>query len=79
MNFNSLSSHINSEPESGVLYIVGTPIGNLNDISPRAINILENVSLIACEDTRQTKIMSKFQLNNKLSSFNQNNSSHKNS
>ena len=75
MNIKSLSSHKNSEPESGVLYIVGTPIGNLNDLSPRAINILENVYLIACEDTRQTKkIMSKFQLNNKLSSFNQNNS-----
>ena len=76
MNIKPLSSHKNSEPESGVLYIVGTPIGNLNDLSPRAINILENVYLIACEDTRQTKkIMSKFQLNNKLSSFNQNNSS----
>jgi len=78
MNFISLSSHINSEPESGVLYIVGTPIGNLNDISPRALNILENVSLIACEDTRHTKkIMSKFQLKNKLTSFNKNNSSQK--
>ena len=75
MNVNSLSSHINSEPESGVLYIVGTPIGNLNDISPRALNILENVSLIACEDTRHTKkIMSKFQLKNKLTSFNKFNS-----
>ena len=76
MNIKSLSSHINSEPESGVLYIVGTPIGNLNDLSPRALNILENVSLIACEDTRQTKkIMSKFQFRNKLTSFNKNNSS----
>jgi 16S rRNA (cytidine1402-2'-O)-methyltransferase len=75
MNVKSLSSHINSEPESGVLYVVGTPIGNLNDLSPRALNILENVSLIACEDTRQTKkIISKFKLRTKLTSFNQNNS-----
>ncbi len=71
MNIKSLFSHINSEPENGVLYIVGTPIGNLNDLSPRALNIFENVSLIACEDTRQTKkIMSKFKLRKKLISFN---------
>ena len=76
MNINRPSSHKNSEPESGVLYIVGTPIGNLNDLSPRALNILENVSLIACEDTRQTrKLMSKFEFTNNLISFNKHNSS----
>ena len=78
MNIKSLSSHKNQEPESGVLYIVGTPIGNLNDLSPRAENILKNVSLIACEDTRQTKkIMSKFQFTNNQISFNKHNSSNK--
>ena len=75
MNNISLLSHRKEEPENGILYIVGTPIGNLNDISQRALNILQNVSLVACEDTRQTKkIMNKFNISNKLISFNKHNS-----
>ena len=74
MDIKTSFSHKKQEPESGVLYIVGTPIGNLNDLSFRAINILQNVDLIACEDTRQTKkIMSKYNFSNNLISFNKHN------
>ena len=78
MNIKFPSSHKNEEPESGFLFIVGTPIGNLNDLSLRALNVLQNVSLIACEDTRQTKkIMIKYEFTNNLKSFNKHNSQNK--
>ena len=71
-------SHRKSEPEGSVLYVLGTPIGNLNDLSKRAINILSKVSLIACEDTRNTKqLMNYLRIKNRLVSFNDHNAKKK--
>ena len=54
----------------GILYICGTPIGNLEDITLRALKILKKVKLIAAEDTRHTKkLLNHYQINTKITSY----------
>ncbi len=55
---------------SGVLYVVGTPIGNLGDISPRALEVLDSVDFIAAEDTRVTlKLLNHFEIKKPMISY----------
>jgi 16S rRNA (cytidine1402-2'-O)-methyltransferase len=58
----------------GTLYLVATPIGNLEDITQRALRVLQDVSLIACEDTRHTqKLLNHFGINTKTISYHEHN------
>lgn len=58
----------------GILYIVGTPIGNLSDITLRALDTLKNVDIILAEDTRQTlKLLNHFEIEKKLISYHRHN------
>ena len=56
--------------KTGTLYIVATPIGNLSDISQRALETLQSVDIIACEDTRVTqKLLNHFSISTKTISY----------
>jgi 16S rRNA (cytidine1402-2'-O)-methyltransferase len=58
----------------GTLYVVATPIGNLGDITHRGVQVLKDVDLIACEDTRHTrKLLQHFGINTKTISYHEHN------
>src|SRR6185295_9965710 len=65
---------VSEEPVPGTLYLVGTPIGNVEDLSPRARKILGGVDLIAAEDTRHTRaLLSRFDIHRPLISYHDHN------
>lgn len=64
--------------DNGILYIVGTPIGNLKDITLRAIETLQNVDIILAEDTRQTlKLLNHLNIKKQMISYHRHNETEK--
>ncbi|WP_199623838.1 16S rRNA (cytidine(1402)-2'-O)-methyltransferase [Paenibacillus alkalitolerans] len=60
--------------KAGILYLVGTPIGNLDDMTYRAVAVLKEVSWVAAEDTRQTrKLLNRFEISARLLSYHEHN------
>lgn len=69
---------MNTKKNKGTLYIVGTPIGNLDDMTIRAINTLRKVDVILAEDTRQTlKLLNHFEISKHMISYHRHNEDEK--
>ena len=70
VSIHALFNKFDMSKKFGCLYIVSTPIGNLDDITLRAIETLHKVDICACEDTRKSKILfNKYSIKTKLTSY----------
>ena len=75
LNINYITQLLNYEELEAGLYIIPTPLGNLGDITLRALKILSSADLIICEDTRiSSKLFTKFGIKNQMQSFHKFNS-----
>tara|TARA_B100000315_G_scaffold260247_1_gene320323 strand:+ start:2460 stop:3191 length:732 start_codon:yes stop_codon:yes gene_type:complete len=78
LNRREIKEDYNEESSTGVLYIVSTPIGNLEDITLRALRILKEVRIVAAEDTRHTqKLLNNYEISATLTSYHDFNKEHK--
>jgi len=74
MPLNSLARKLDGGRPKGTLYVVGTPIGNLEDITHRALRVLGEVNLIACEDTRTSqKLLNAYRIKTPTTSYHEHN------
>jgi 16S rRNA (cytidine1402-2'-O)-methyltransferase len=78
LNQNETEKDSDQDSSTGVLYVVSTPIGNLEDITLRALRILKEVKIVAAEDTRHTqKLLTHYQIHTTLTSYHDFNKEHK--